>query len=119
MKSRCGNSRGRRDDLEIPLTAPPILLLHDKDKADRSIDSVLAIAESAKRVGTRIIVTNPSPIRWGGPENKDDAQLRVQAAALDKLGAALKAMGLASSCHNHAEIECCGARVEFVPHPGV
>jgi inosose dehydratase len=87
-------------------------LLHEKDKANGSIDSVLAIAEKARQVGTRIIVTNPSPIRWGGPENKDDAQLRVQATSLDKLGAALKAMGLALSYHNH-DIELRNAAREF------
>lgn len=87
-------------------------MLHETEEAARSIDSVLAIAEKAKGVGTRFIVTNPSPIRWGGPENKDDAQLRVQAASLDKLGAALKAMGLALSYHNH-DIELRNAAREF------
>ena len=33
-------------------------------------------------VGTRIIVTNPSPIRWGGSENKTDAQLVAENVAL-------------------------------------
>ncbi len=75
--------------------------LHEADRADKSIEEVLAIAEKAKGVGTRIIVTNPSPIRWGGPEDKDDAQLKTQAAALDKLGARLTAMGLTLAYHNH------------------
>ena len=30
-----------------------------------------AIAEKAKTAGTRIIVTNSSPIRWGGEESKE------------------------------------------------
>ena len=76
-------------------------ILHEPDRADKSIEEVLAIAEKAKGVGTRIIVTNPSPIRWGGPEDKDDAQLETQAAALDKLGAQLKARGLTLAYHNH------------------
>ncbi|MDP2897583.1 MAG: sugar phosphate isomerase/epimerase, partial [bacterium] len=75
--------------------------LHEAGRADKSIEEVLAIAEKAKGVGTRIIVTNPSPIRWGGPEDKDDAQLETQAAALDKLGAQLKARGLTLAYHNH------------------
>ena len=87
-------------------------LLHDADKADQSIASVLAIAEKAKRIGTRLIVTNPSPIRWGGPEDKDDAQLEVQAKALDKLGAGLRSMGLVLSYHNH-DAELRNAAREF------
>jgi len=87
-------------------------LLHDKDKADESIEAVLAIAEKAKGIGTKIIVTNPSPIQWGGPQNKDDAQLKVQAAALEKLGRLLKVMGLTLSYHNH-DIELRNAAREF------
>ena len=87
-------------------------VLHERIKADESIEAVLAIAEKAKRLGTKIIVTNPSPIRWGGPQNKDDAQLKVQATALEKLGRQLKAMGLILSYHNH-DIELRNAAREF------
>lgn len=87
-------------------------VLHERNKADESIKAVLAIAEKAKGIGTKIIVTNPSPIRWGGPENKDDAQLKVQATALEKLGRQLKAMGLTLSYHNH-DIELRNAAREF------
>jgi inosose dehydratase len=87
-------------------------ILHESEKAQSSIESVLAIARRAKELGTKIIVTNPSPIRWGGPENKDDAQLRVQAAAIEKLGRQLKAMGLTLAYHNH-DIELRNAAREF------
>ena len=87
-------------------------ILHERDKAQASIESVLAIARKAKELGTKIIVTNPSPIRWGGPENKDDAQLRVQAAAIEKLGRELKEMGLTLAYHNH-DIELRNAAREF------
>ena len=86
--------------------------LHEAEKVAENTDLVLAIAEKAKALGTRIIVTNPSPIRWGGPENKDDGQLQVQARALDKLGARLKAAGLVLSYHNH-DIELRNAAREF------
>jgi inosose dehydratase len=86
--------------------------LHERDKAQDSIESVLAIARKSKELGTKIIVTNPSPIRWGGPENKDDAQLRVQSAAIEKLGHELKAMGLTLAYHNH-DIELRNAAREF------
>lgn len=87
-------------------------VLHEHDKADESIEAVLAIAEKAKGIGTKIIVTNPSPIQWGGPQNKNDAQLKVQATALEKLGRQLKAMGLTLSYHNH-DIELRNAAREF------
>jgi len=87
-------------------------VLHERDKAEASIEAVLAIARKAKAIGTEIIVTNPSPIRWGGPENKDDAQLRVQAASLETLGRELRAMGLLLSYHNH-DIELRNAAREF------
>lgn len=76
-------------------------LLHDEAEADKSIGTVLAIAAAAKEIGTRILVTNPSPIRWGGPENKSDAQLQVQANNLDRLGAALAELGMQLAYHNH------------------
>jgi inosose dehydratase len=87
-------------------------LLHDAAKVAENIDNVVAIAERAKAAGTKIIVTNPSPIRWGGQENKDDAQLKVQAAALDKLGAKLQAIGITLAYHNH-DIELRNAAREF------
>lgn len=87
-------------------------VLHERDRAQASIESVLAIARRAKELGTKIIVTNPSPIRWGGPENKDDAQLRVQAAAIEKLGRELKEIGLTLAYHNH-DIELRNAAREF------
>ncbi len=75
--------------------------LHDPQKSDASIKQVLAVAERARSAGTRIIVTNPSPIRWGGTEDKDDKQLRTQAGALEKLGRELKGRGLTLAYHNH------------------
>lgn len=75
--------------------------LHQPDTAQQSIDAALKIAEAAKALGTEIVVTNPSPIRWGGPEDKDDAALTVQATNLEKLGALLKARGLTLAYHNH------------------
>lgn len=72
--------------------------LHDEASAAQSIAGVLAIARRAVELGTRIVVTNPSPI---GGQNKTDAQLRTQAAALDKLGAELRKAGLTLAYHNH------------------
>lgn len=86
--------------------------LHDTSQTDKSIEEILAIAKKARQIGTQIIVTNPSPIRWGGPENKNDTQLEVQAKALDTLGAKVKSMGLRLAYHNH-DIELRNAAREF------
>jgi inosose dehydratase len=68
--------------------------LHKPEETEQSIAQVLAVAEAAKALGLQIIVTNPSPIRWGGPEDKDDRQLEVQASALGKLGKELSKRGV-------------------------
>jgi inosose dehydratase len=75
--------------------------LHQPDTAPQSIDLVMKIALAAKALGTRIIVTNPSPIRWDSPEDKDDAALTVQATNLEKLGSLLKEQGMTLAYHNH------------------
>jgi inosose dehydratase len=75
--------------------------LHEKSDVDQSVGSVMKVAEKAKDLGTRIIVTNPSPIRWGGEEAKSDKQLRTQAAALNELGQKLADLGLVLAYHNH------------------
>jgi inosose dehydratase len=76
-------------------------VLHDENKSAQSIGEVLAIASRAVEIGTKILVTNPSPIRWGGTEDKSDSQLKHQAASLDKLGEQLRKLGIALAYHNH------------------
>lgn len=76
-------------------------VLHDPDRVERSLSDVLAIARAARPLGVEVVVTNPSPIRWGGPENKTDAQLEAQAGALDRLGRELAALGMQLAYHNH------------------
>lgn len=75
--------------------------LHEETGAEKSIQDVLAIATKAHEIGTRILVTNPSPIAWGGAENKTDRQLETQAAALNRLGQKLRDLGLTLAYHNH------------------
>ncbi len=76
--------------------------LHRADQADESIRAALAIAEAARLLGTRIVVTNPSPIKWGSADDKSDAELMEQARRLDQLGAALRQRGLTLAYHTHA-----------------
>jgi inosose dehydratase len=76
-------------------------LLHDADAAKTSISEALEVARKAAEIGVKIIVTNPAPIRWGGPEDKTDAQLVTQATSLNQLGAELKKLGITLAYHNH------------------
>jgi inosose dehydratase len=76
-------------------------VLHDEAKAEASIASVLEVARKLQPLGTRIVVTNPTPMAWGGAADKSDAQLRFQAGTLDALGARLRGMGIALAYHNH------------------
>lgn len=85
--------------------------LHEADSVATTIDHVVSVATYAKeKFGTRILVTNPKPISWGGPENKTDAQIRTQGRALDQLGAALRAEGITLAYHNHDSELRLGAR---------
>lgn len=76
-------------------------LLHEADQIETSISDVVRIAKAAKKVGIKIIVTNPSPIKWGEPEDKSDAQILRQAKALDQLGAKLRSMDIKLAYHSH------------------
>ncbi|GAB4041091.1 sugar phosphate isomerase/epimerase family protein [Spirosoma jeollabukense] len=76
--------------------------LHRTDEAQKSIGSVLAIADAAKPLGVRIIVTNPSPIKWGSNDDKSDDELTEQAKNLDRLGAELRQRGMTLAYHTHA-----------------
>jgi inosose dehydratase len=76
--------------------------LHDAEKAKTSMDWVMDIVQRAKkRMGSQIVVTNPSPIEWGGPQNKNDDQLAVQRDALETLGKAIHAEGMTLAYHSH------------------
>ncbi|MDA7931523.1 TIM barrel protein [Akkermansiaceae bacterium] len=84
--------------------------LHEEGAIEKSQTKVLEIARAGKALGLKIVVTNPSPIKWGGKEEKSDAQLKRQAGALDELGEALADEGMQPAYHNHdAELKS-GAR---------
>ncbi len=86
--------------------------LHRAEDGPKSIETILQIADVARSIGTRIIVSNPSPIKWGGPDNKTDSQLITQAQNLDKLGAELRQRGLTLAYHTH-DIELRAGAREF------
>ncbi|GAB4016246.1 hypothetical protein GCM10028808_44090 [Spirosoma migulaei] len=76
--------------------------LHQAAEAQKSIDTVLAIANAARPAGTTLFVTNPSPIKWGSNDDKTDAELTEQARNLDRLGAELRKRGITLAYHTHA-----------------
>ncbi|NIJ53221.1 sugar phosphate isomerase/epimerase family protein [Dyadobacter arcticus] len=86
--------------------------LHQAEEGAKSIESVLAIADALKPADTKIIVTNPNPIKGGSDQNKSDAELTEQARNMDKLGAELKKKGMTLAYHTH-DVELRAAAREF------
>ena len=86
--------------------------LHQEQEAKQSLEQVMAIAKAAKPLGVRLIVTNPSPIRWGQPVDKKDAELELQAKYLGRMGAALREQGITLAYHTH-DMEMRNAAREF------
>ncbi len=80
--------------------------LHEAGKAEESVNKLAAAAEIARKEGFTVIDCNPDPI---GREKTDDV-LAVQGKALDRLGAALKRLGLKFGIHNHTPEMANGAR---------
>lgn len=76
-------------------------VLHEPELVEKNIVDILAIAREAKKRGIEILVTNPTPLKWGGAENKTDEQLKAQAIALNLLGKELKSMDIKLAYHNH------------------
>jgi inosose dehydratase len=87
-------------------------VLHEPGLVEQNITDILAIAREARMMGTEILVTNPTPLNWGGPENKTDEQLKTQAIALNLLGEELNSIGIKLAYHNH-DIEMRESAREF------
>ena len=75
--------------------------IFEPSRVDVGIESALSLAKVARSLGARIMVTNPSPISWDDPRDKNDQQLRTQANALNRLGLEFKKLGLTLAYHNH------------------
>jgi inosose dehydratase len=85
-------------------------VLHDETEAKNSIASVLAIADEIKKLGAKIVVTNPNPLEWGSNLLKSDKQLLEQSKNMELLGKALKNKGLTLAYHTHDTEMKAGAR---------
>jgi len=73
--------------------------LHEAHAAETSIRSVLELAAFLKPLGTRVIVTNPSP--KPNQERKSDRELEIQAHYLNQLGQSLRRQGIRLLIHHH------------------
>ena len=71
--------------------------LHEEAKAHETVDKLLVAAKVCQQAGFTIIDCNPDPI---GRE-KTDAELSVQAKALNEFGTGLKRLGIRLGVHNH------------------
>jgi inosose dehydratase len=83
-------------------------MLHETEAIEKSIATILEIADVVKNYGTKIIVTNPNPQKGGILKN--DAQLVLQAAAMERLGSELRKKGLTLAYHTHDVELKAGAR---------
>lgn len=72
--------------------------------------AVVETARKARDAGVKIITTNPEPVRWGGPENKTDEELRAQVKAVQWIGEELTKLGMKFAYHWHDPEFRCGAR---------
>lgn len=93
------------------ITMPSIYvgsILHEAEAIEKSISTILDIADTVKSYGTKIIVTNPNPQKGGALKN--DAQLILQAQAMERLGRELRKKGLTLAYHTHDVELKAGAR---------
>lgn len=77
---------------------------------EEMVATTVSRARLVKPLGVRYVVCNPSPISWGKPLDKDDAQLGRQAKALQLLGDGLREAGMELSYHVHTPELRNGAR---------
>ncbi|HTS68920.1 MAG TPA: sugar phosphate isomerase/epimerase [Terriglobia bacterium] len=73
--------------------------LHEASAAEASIQAVLEVAAFLKPLGTRVIITNPSP--KPNQALKTDAELKTQAQYINQLGMALRGKGIRLLLHHH------------------
>jgi inosose dehydratase len=73
--------------------------LHEAPAAEKSIPTILELAEFLKPLGTRVIITNPSP--KPNQERKSDDELKTQARYINQLGAELQRRGMKLLLHHH------------------
>jgi inosose dehydratase len=73
--------------------------LHEASAAETSVQTVVELAKFLKPLGTKVIITNPSPKPH--QERKSDEELSTQARYINRLGAALRPLGMRLLLHHH------------------
>lgn len=73
--------------------------LHETKAAETSVQAVLELAEFLKPLGTRVIITDPSP--KPNQERKSDDELKTQVHYIKQLGTALQRQGIKLLLHHH------------------
>jgi inosose dehydratase len=73
--------------------------MHEAQAAETSIQAVLELAKFLKPLGTRVIITNPSPKPNQG--RKSDDELHTQAQYVNQLGDELQRQGMKLLLHHH------------------
>ncbi|MBI2300637.1 MAG: TIM barrel protein [Armatimonadetes bacterium] len=73
--------------------------LHEEIAADATIQAILELAPRARELGALGITFNPQPRL---EPRKSDAELQLQAANLDRLGAGLRDLDLTFQVHTHS-----------------
>jgi inosose dehydratase len=75
--------------------------LHNEQAAATVRRMVAVGILAAQKTGINTVVVNPDPLDWTQPVDKNDAQLIIQAKALDRVGAGLRAKGIRLAYHTH------------------
>jgi inosose dehydratase len=66
-----------------------------------NLEQLTQLVPRLRDAGVRRLVFNPDPISWSEPQDKDDARLRAQAAAVKRVCAITRAVGLEPALHWH------------------
>jgi len=74
---------------------------YDASAAEKETASLAELATVVQPLGVKAIVCNPNPKNWETYSPKTDAELRLQATGLNRLGEALQKRGLALHLHHH------------------
>lgn len=77
-------------------------VLHHSGRVAEEVARVVRVAAACAAHGIGVLVTNPKPIDWSEPVDKDDDQLRLQADALAEIHAGCRGQGVELAYHVHA-----------------
>ena len=72
---------------------------HERGAAEKVVEQTIEFARAARAVGIQAVDVNPQP--KPGKALKTDEELKIQSEYLNKVGRALKALGLEFWVHNH------------------